>query len=167
MQFKTERFRLTWKGSEKERQGLMKTKSHRLSKIAWWWASRLLPCPGYYKQCCDEHWGAHVSFRSGFLGVYKVISPQLIKINEKKKHKKKLPDENRDWLSYESGNTWPYRITRYTGQAWSERWLEFLAGVLEDFKMENKWSEAQIPSRLRCANVPLLIGLPALFQRAL
>ena len=34
------------------------------------WASRLLPCPGYYKQCCDEHWGARVSFRSGFLGVY-------------------------------------------------------------------------------------------------
>ena len=20
-----------------------------------WWASRLLPCPGYYKQCCNEH----------------------------------------------------------------------------------------------------------------
>ena len=19
-------------------------------------ASRLLPCPGYYKECCDEHW---------------------------------------------------------------------------------------------------------------
>ena len=35
-----------------------------------WWASRLLPCPGYYKQCCDELWGTHVSFRSGFLGVY-------------------------------------------------------------------------------------------------
>ena len=35
-----------------------------------WWASRLLPCPGYYKQCCDEHWGTRVSFRSGFLGVY-------------------------------------------------------------------------------------------------
>ena len=35
-----------------------------------WWASRLLPCPGYYKQCCDEHCGARVSFRSGFLGVY-------------------------------------------------------------------------------------------------
>jgi len=34
-----------------------------------WWTSRLLPCPGYYKQCCDEHWGAHVSFSSGFLGV--------------------------------------------------------------------------------------------------
>ena len=29
-----------------------------------WWASRLLPCPGYYTQCCDEHWGARVSFRS-------------------------------------------------------------------------------------------------------
>ena len=35
-----------------------------------WWASRLLPCPGYCKQCCDEHWGARVSFRSGFLAVY-------------------------------------------------------------------------------------------------
>ena len=33
-------------------------------------ADGLLPCPGYYKQCCDEHWGAHVSFRSGFLSVY-------------------------------------------------------------------------------------------------
>ena len=22
----------------------------------------VLPCPGYYKQCCDEHWGTHVSF---------------------------------------------------------------------------------------------------------
>ena len=22
----------------------------------------LLPCPGYYKLCCDEHWGARVSF---------------------------------------------------------------------------------------------------------
>ena len=28
------------------------------------------PCPGYYKQCCDEHWGTRVSFPSGFLGVY-------------------------------------------------------------------------------------------------
>ena len=32
--------------------------------------SRLLPCPGYYKQCCNEHWSTHVSFNSGFLGVY-------------------------------------------------------------------------------------------------
>ena len=35
-----------------------------------WWTSRLLPCPGYYKQCCDEHWGTCDSFNSGFLGVY-------------------------------------------------------------------------------------------------
>ena len=35
-----------------------------------WWTSRLLPCPGYYKQCCDEHWGTHVSSNSGFLSVY-------------------------------------------------------------------------------------------------
>ena len=35
-----------------------------------WWASRLLPCPGCDKRCCDEHWGARVSLRSGFLGVY-------------------------------------------------------------------------------------------------
>ena len=35
-----------------------------------WWASRLLPCPGYCKQYCDEHWGACVSFRSDFLHVY-------------------------------------------------------------------------------------------------
>ena len=26
-----------------------------------WWTSRLLPCPGYYKHCCNEHWGTHVS----------------------------------------------------------------------------------------------------------
>ena len=30
----------------------------------------MLPCPGYYKQCCDELWGTRVSFNSGFLGVY-------------------------------------------------------------------------------------------------
>ena len=35
-----------------------------------WWTSRLFPCPGYYKQCCDEHWDTCVSFSSGFLGVY-------------------------------------------------------------------------------------------------
>ena len=35
-----------------------------------WWASRLLPCPGYYKQCCNEHWHTRFSFRSGFLSVY-------------------------------------------------------------------------------------------------
>ena len=30
----------------------------------------LLSCPGYYKQCCDEHWDTRVSFPSGFLSVY-------------------------------------------------------------------------------------------------
>ena len=35
-----------------------------------WWTSRLLPCPGYYKQCCDEHWGTRVSLNSDLLGVY-------------------------------------------------------------------------------------------------
>ena len=35
-----------------------------------WWTSRLLPCPGYYTHCCDEHWGTCVSFNSGFLSVY-------------------------------------------------------------------------------------------------
>ena len=30
----------------------------------------LLPCPGYYKQCCNEHWGTRVSFNSDFLNVY-------------------------------------------------------------------------------------------------
>ena len=30
----------------------------------------MLPCPGYYKQCCDEYWGTRVSFNSGFFGVY-------------------------------------------------------------------------------------------------
>ena len=35
-----------------------------------WWTSRLFPCPGYYKQCCDEHWGTRVSFNSAFLSVY-------------------------------------------------------------------------------------------------
>ena len=35
-----------------------------------WCTSRLLPCPSYYKQCCNEHWGTRVSFQSGILGVY-------------------------------------------------------------------------------------------------
>ena len=30
----------------------------------------MFPCPGYYKQCCDEPWGTCVSFNSGFLSVY-------------------------------------------------------------------------------------------------
>ena len=34
------------------------------------WTSRLLPSPSYCKQCCNEHWGTHVSFNYGFLSVY-------------------------------------------------------------------------------------------------
>ena len=30
-----------------------------------WWTSRLLPCPGYCKQCCKEHWGTCVFFSYG------------------------------------------------------------------------------------------------------
>ena len=33
-----------------------------------WWASRLLPCPGYYKQCCNEHWDSCVFSSLVFLG---------------------------------------------------------------------------------------------------
>ena len=33
------------------------------------WTSRLLPCPSYCKQCCNEHWGTCVSFNYGFLGI--------------------------------------------------------------------------------------------------
>ena len=44
---------------------------HLLSSLfLCWWTFRLHPCPGYYKQCCNEHWGTRVSFRSGFLGVH-------------------------------------------------------------------------------------------------
>ena len=39
-----------------------------------WWASRLLPCPGYCKQCCNEHWGTRVSFSSGIF-IQKLPSP--------------------------------------------------------------------------------------------
>ena len=42
-----------------------------------WRTSRLLPCPGYYKQCCDEHWGTRVSFPSGFLSVTMILFPAL------------------------------------------------------------------------------------------
>ena len=34
------------------------------------WTPRLLPCPSYCKQCCDEHWTTRVSCNSGFLSVY-------------------------------------------------------------------------------------------------
>ena len=35
-----------------------------------WWTSRLLPCPSYCKQFCNEHWGTCVSSNSGFFSVY-------------------------------------------------------------------------------------------------
>ena len=54
-----------------------RTRLSNWTELKWiivWWTSRLLPCPGYHKQCCDEHWGTRVSFPSGFLSVYAQIS---------------------------------------------------------------------------------------------
>ena len=34
------------------------------------WTARLLPCPSYCKQCCNEYWSTLVSFNSGFLSMY-------------------------------------------------------------------------------------------------
>ena len=33
-----------------------------------WWTFKLLPWPGYYKQCCNEHWGACIFSNYGFFG---------------------------------------------------------------------------------------------------
>ena len=35
-----------------------------------WWTSRFLPCPGYFLQCWDAHWGTCISFNCGYFGVY-------------------------------------------------------------------------------------------------
>ena len=35
-----------------------------------YWTSRLLPCSGYCKQCCSEHWGTCFFFNFGFFRVY-------------------------------------------------------------------------------------------------
>ena len=35
------------------------------------WTSRLLPCPSYCKQCCNEHWGTCVSEKVYFNGCAK------------------------------------------------------------------------------------------------
>ena len=32
------------------------------------------PCPGYYKQCCDEHWGTRMKQVNWFIGTHFVIS---------------------------------------------------------------------------------------------
>ena len=38
------------------------------------WAFRLLPWPGYWKQCCNEHWGALCPFKLWFsLGICPVV----------------------------------------------------------------------------------------------
>ena len=34
------------------------------------WAFRMLPCLGYYKQCCSEHWGACIFLDHVFLWIY-------------------------------------------------------------------------------------------------
>ena len=34
---------------------------HLLYPLLCWWTSRLLPCPGYCKECCNEHW-VYVAF---------------------------------------------------------------------------------------------------------
>ena len=34
------------------------------------WTFRLLPCLGYCKQCCNEHWGACIFLKYGFLRIY-------------------------------------------------------------------------------------------------
>ena len=49
------------------------------------WTSRLLPCPSYCKQCCNEQWGTRISFKFwfplhvcpavGFLGGMAVLFP--------------------------------------------------------------------------------------------
>ena len=44
--------------------------SHLLYPSLPWWMFRLLPCPGYCKQCCNELWGTCVFFTFGFLRVY-------------------------------------------------------------------------------------------------
>ena len=83
------------------------------------WTSRLLPCPGYCKQCCDEHWGTCASFNSGFLSVYAqqwdcwVVWPPHVKswlIG-------KDSDAGRDWGQEEKGTTedemvgWHHRLS--------------------------------------------------------
>ena len=35
-----------------------------------WWTFGLLPCPGYCRQCCNEHWGTWIFWNYGFFLVY-------------------------------------------------------------------------------------------------
>ena len=39
--------------------------THILYPFLWWWTFSLFPCPGYCKQCCNEHWGASILWSHG------------------------------------------------------------------------------------------------------
>ena len=41
-----------------------------LYPFIYWWTFMLFLHPGYYKQCCYEHWGACIFLNYGFLWVY-------------------------------------------------------------------------------------------------
>ena len=43
---------------------------HLLYPFLCWWTFRLLPCLGYYKQCCSEHWGTCIISDHVFLPIY-------------------------------------------------------------------------------------------------
>ena len=43
---------------------------HLLCPVLCQWTFRLLLCPAYCKQSCNEHWGTRVSFNSSFPSVY-------------------------------------------------------------------------------------------------
>ena len=44
--------------------------SHLLYPFICWWTSRLLPCLGYCKQYCNEHWGACIIWGHVFLHIF-------------------------------------------------------------------------------------------------
>ena len=43
---------------------------HLLYPFFYQWTFRLLPCVGYCKQCCNEHWGACIFLNYGFCWIY-------------------------------------------------------------------------------------------------
>ena len=50
---------------------------HLLYPFLCWWTFRLLPCLGYCKQCCSEHWGACIlSFTRGVC--CRLVLPRLL-----------------------------------------------------------------------------------------
>ena len=42
---------------------------HLLYQFIYRWTSRLLPCLDNGKQCCNEHWGARILLKFGFLWI--------------------------------------------------------------------------------------------------